>query len=304
MMDQLSATQTLMVGVGLRHPHYNDILADHAALDFIEVHSENFFGQGGAALNLLEQVRNCLQVSLHSTALGVASRADIPDSYLSNLLSLSQRIDPFLMSDHACFSWGYQHNRLLSAGDLLPIAHNEQTLLHMVDNINRVQDILGRPLIIENVSAYVRMPGSIMTEAEFLAALIEKTSGKLLLDINNIAVSATNEKAEDHLAYISTYLNCLPTDVVGEYHLAGCTPVPADSILVDDHAAQVSDTVWQGYEMALARFGAAPTLIEWDNNIPEWSVLVAEAEKARQLGLSVLQSTHAQCTTSAEGAGQ
>ncbi|MEH6577777.1 MAG: DUF692 domain-containing protein [Amphritea sp.] len=295
-MNQPSVIAPLMVGVGLRHQHFHDVLIAPSQLDFIEVHSENFFGKGGAALHILDQVRALLPVSLHSIALGLGSETNIPEAYLSSLRQLSHHIDPFLMSDHACFSWGQHHNQVLSIGDLLPIAHNQQNINRMADNINRVQDLLGRALIVENVSAYVTLPGSIMTEAEFLAHLLDKTQGKLLLDINNICVSASNENAVDIQAYVRQYLAQLPQNAVGEYHLAGCTPAAEGQLLIDDHAQPVSETVWECFKLALERFGPAPTLIEWDNNLPQWQVLVNEAQKARQVAKSVLENSS--CTSS------
>lgn len=283
----LAKNSDVMVGVGLRHPHFADILSQPKQVDFVEVHSENFFGQGGAALSMLTQVRDKYPVSLHSTSMGLGSVQNIPMSYLERLKKLTQHIDPFLMSEHACFTWGQQQGQLIHSGDLLPIAHTQHNLTVMCEQVDRVQSFLGRQLIIENVSAYVQFAESYLSEAEFLAQLCRRTGAKILLDINNIAVNSLNFEGGNIQQSVSDYIDELPVDSVAQIHLAGCSASLPGELVIDDHACPVSDDVWLGYEQVLTRFGAIPTLIEWDNELPEWLVLVNEANKARDIAHAV-----------------
>lgn len=287
-MSMSVTNNDVMVGVGLRHPHFTDILTLPKQVDFVEVHSENFFGQGGAALSVLTQVRETYPVSLHSTSMGLGSEQNIPMHYLERLKKLTKNIDPFLMSEHACFTWGLQQGQLIHSGDLLPIAHTQQTLSVMCEQVDKVQGFLGRQLIIENVSAYVKFDNGYLSEAEFLAQLAQRTGAKILLDINNIAVNSLNFEAGDIQQSISDYINELPVSSVTQIHLAGCSTALPGELTIDDHASPVSDDVWLGYQQALTRFGAVPTLIEWDSNLPEWSVLVDEAQKARDIAHALL----------------
>lgn len=285
--------ETLLVGVGLRHPHFTDILTTPKQVDFVEVHSENFFGQGGAALSVLNHVRESYPVSLHSTSMGLGSNHDIPKEYLERLKKLTEMIDPFLMSEHACFTWGKHNGLSMHSGDLLPIAHTHINLARMCEQVDKVQSLLGRQLIIENVSAYVKFDGSYLSEAEFLTELCQRTGAKILLDINNIAVNSLNFEGGDIQQSVADYINVLPLKSVAQIHLAGCQ-IPADGqIVIDDHARPVSDEVWQGYQLAIARFGAVPTLIEWDSDLPQWSVLVDEALKARDIAMATLRRENA-----------
>ncbi|MDA7746467.1 DUF692 domain-containing protein [Psychromonas sp.] len=278
----------ILIGVGLRHPHFTDVLTQPKQVDFVEVHSENFFGEGGAALSVLKQTRERYPISLHSTSMGLGSREEIPQDYLYRLKKLTQMIDPFLMSEHACFTWGQQQGQLIHSGDLLPIEHTHASLDRMCMQVDRVQSLLGRELIIENVSAYLHFAQSHLSEAAFLAALSQRTGAKILLDINNIAVNSLNFEGGDIAQSIANYIKVLPIDSVAQIHLAGSSLPATGEFVIDDHACPVSDQVWQGYEQAIQRFGAVPTLIEWDNDLPTWSILIAEADKARALANSIL----------------
>ncbi len=287
-MSMSVTTNDVMVGVGLRHPHFTDILTLPKQVDFVEVHSENFFGHGGAALSVLTQVRERYPVSLHSTSMGLGSEQNVPMHYLERLQKLTQKVDPFLMSEHACFTWGQQQGQLMHSGDLLPIAHTHKTLTMMCEQVDKVQDFLGRQLIIENVSAYVKFDKSYLSEADFLAQLSQRTGAKILLDINNIVVNSLNFEGGNIQQSVSDYIKELPVSSVAQIHLAGCSaPLPGE-LTIDDHARPVSDDVWLGYQQALSRFGSVPTLIEWDSDLPEWSVLVNEAKKARSIAQAVL----------------
>ena len=281
----------VLIGVGLRHPHFADVLTKSKQIDFIEVHSENFFGDGGAALSVLTQAREHYPVSLHSTSMGLGSQKDIPLKYLEKLKRLTDTINPFLMSEHACFTWGEQHGKLMHSGDLLPISHTSKTLDRMCEQVDKVQTFLGRQLIIENVSAYLKFDESYLSEADFLTALSQRTGAKILLDINNIAVNCLNFEDGDINRSVAEYIHALPVNSVAQIHLAGCSKQPTGTFVIDDHAQSVSDEVWQGYEQAVRRFGAVPTLVEWDNDLPDWSVLVNEAKKAQEIARTVLNTS-------------
>ena len=279
------------VGIGLRHSHFQDALNQPANLDFIEVHSENFFAGGGAAPALLKEISNLYPVSLHGVSLGLGSAAGVAESHINALSRLVNHISPVMVSDHASFSWGQIENQLHHAGDLLPIAFNQQTLDIMSENIIKVQDHLNRQILVENLSSYIEPQNSTLSELEFFKALVKKTGCRMLLDINNLAVNATNAGEPDVLASINHWLEQIPSDHVHEIHLAGCTPVAKGEIMIDDHSQQVSELVWQAYGTAIARFGAVPTTIEWDTDLPQWHVLIGEANKARTIANAILQGT-------------
>lgn len=289
MNSRVETEKRTPVGVGLRHVHYQEALENPADLDFIEVHSENFFARGGALPALLKEVAELYPVSLHGTSLGLGSSAGISERHLKSLQQLVSKISPILVSDHAAYAWGQIGNQLHHAGDLLPIAFNEQSLQTMTDNINRVQERLQRTILVENLSAYLEPKGSTFTETEFLTELAKRTDCRLLVDINNLAVNAINSHSADIAGDMTQWIYNIPSSIVGEIHLAGCTPVAAGEIMVDDHSKMVSDIVWNVYEQALSHFGATPTLIEWDTDLPEWSVLLTEAEKARTIAARVFR---------------
>lgn len=287
-MTHLHSSVNLQVGVGLRHQHIADALNTPAAIDFVEVHSENYFAQGGALHHLLSDVADAYPVSLHSTAMGLGSAAGIPDHYLQQLDQLARVIQPVMMSDHAAFAWGEASGKTVHGGDLLPLVYNQQNLMVMIQHVDQIQQKLGRQLLVENLSAYLSLPGSTMSEQEFLIELRHATGCGLLIDLNNILVNAHNDNASDPLKAGREWLNVIPSDSVGEIHLAGFTPPGEAGIAIDDHAQPVSHVGWGLYIHAIRRFGAIPTLIEWDNQLPDWPVLVAQAEKARSLAQEVL----------------
>lgn len=271
------------IGVGLRHQHFAEALSTPSTLDFIEVHSENFFAEGGASHRVLEQASEHYAVSLHSTAMGLGSASGVPSHYLKQLKSLANYTQPFLMSDHACFTWSQLNGQQVHAGDLLPLAYSEQTLLVLTHNIDRVQQILGRSILVENLSAYIQYSHACMPETEFLVRLSELTGCHLLVDLNNIIVTANNINETNPLDYANQWLQQIPCNIVGEIHLAGFTQVPTGELVIDDHSQAVSNQCWELYRIALQRFGKVPTLIEWDNNLPSWQTLLEEADKARSI---------------------
>ncbi len=272
------------VGIGWRHPHYRELLETRPELDFIEVHSENFFGQGGAALALLTEARDRYPVSLHGVGLALGSAAGIDQWHLDQLAALVARIDPVRVSDHACFARGATAGRPVHAADLLPIPFNSEALDVMCANVQRVQEQIKRSLLVENLSAYVEMPGSDRGETDFLSALVERTGCGLLVDVNNIYVNALNARiggdTADPVAACEAWLDRIPSHAVGELHLAGHCVM--EDIVIDDHGSGVGDVVWRLHAHALRRFGTTPSLIEWDTGIPTLSVLVDEAKRARR----------------------
>jgi len=286
--DETNTLKAISIGVGLRHPHYEDVLAQPVAIDFVEVHSENFFAKGGASRALIKEVAQHYPISLHSTALGLGSQATIPGGYLSSLTNLAQDVNPILMSDHAAFSWGNINGNTVHAGDLLPVAFDETNLQFMANNIDRVQQLTGQRLLVENLSAYLIPTGSTMSETEFLVELTQRTHCSLLIDLNNLIVNGHNFSDMAPIEYAKDWLTHIPADAVGEIHLAGFTQVSKGELAIDDHSQAVSHTVWDLYGHALQRFGAQPTLIEWDNHLPSWQALVNEAIKARAIAQEVL----------------
>ena len=265
-------------GIGLRAQHYGDVLAGWPHVAWVEVHSENFFVPGGETLRILDAVRERYPVSLHGVGLSLGSSDEINRDHLRKLKKLVERVQPAAVSEHLCWSsiGGHYLN------ELLPLPYSEEALTGVCARIRQAQDFLGRPIMIENVSSYVRFKGAAMPEWEFLAEVARRSDCGILLDVNNIFVSATN-----HGFGALDYLDAIPGERVGEIHLAGYETdegEPADEdFLVDTHSRPVSDAVWTLYAETLKRFGPKPTLIEWDNDIPALPVLLAEAGKAQAL---------------------
>lgn len=279
----------MSTGIGWRHPHYAELLARRPALDFLEVHSENFFAAGGAALAVLQQARASYPISLHGVGLGLGSAVGVDLWHLDQLSRLVDRIDPVRVSDHACFARGPVNGKLVHAGDLLPIPFNDESLDVLCSNVQQVQERLKRPLMVENLSAYLTLAGGDRSETEFLTALARRTGCQLLVDVNNIYVNALNARTTgdtvgDPVSACQAWLDQIPCDVVAEIHLAGHCVM--DDIVIDDHGSRVAADVWRVYAHAIDRFGAVPSLIEWDTAVPSLSVLLDEAQQARALALS------------------
>ena len=275
-------------GIGLRAQHYGEVLGGGPDIAWLEVHSENFFVPGGETLQVLDAVRERYPVSLHGVGLSLGSSDALSRDHLRKLKALVERIRPAAVSEHLC--WSSIGGRYLN--DLLPLPYSEEALTGVCQRIRQAQDFLGRRIMIENVSSYVRFKGATMTEWEFLAEVARRSDCGILLDVNNIFVSATN-----HGFAALDYLDAIPGERVGEIHLAGYETdegEPADEdFLVDTHSRPVSDGVWVLYAEALKRFGPKPTLIEWDNDIPALPVLLAEAAKAQTLLDSCEERLHA-----------
>jgi uncharacterized protein (UPF0276 family) len=268
-------------GVGLRAPHFREVLDTWPAVGWFEVHSENFFADGGEALRVLEAVRARYSVSLHGVGLSLGSSDDLSRNHLAKLKRLVDRIEPAAVSDHLC--WSSVDGRFLN--ELLPLPYTEEALASVCIRIDRVQNFLGRTIMIENVSSYLQFAGAEMPEWIFLAEVARRSGCQLLLDVNNIYVSACN-----HGFDAADYLRAIPVDRVGEIHLAGYEQV--EDFLFDTHSRPVYPAVWQLYADALARLGPKPTLIEWDNDIPAFSVLQDEMHKADRLLGEVAAERH------------
>jgi uncharacterized protein (UPF0276 family) len=263
-------------GVGLRRAHYAHILKRHPAIDWLEVISENFMVAGGRPLEVLDAVRAHYPVVMHGVSMSIGSTDALDLAYLRGLRALARRTAPAWVSDHLCWS-GVGGHRL---HDLLPLPHNEETVRHVAARIRRVQDILGRYILIENVSRYLTFRDSTMTEWEFVRAVAEEADCGILLDINNIFVNAFN-----HRFSAEEYIDAIPPERVVQFHLAGYSD--RGDYLLDTHDHPICDDVWTLYERAVRRFGAVSTLIEWDDNIPPFPVLAAAAQRARRIYESV-----------------
>jgi len=266
------ATAPARVGFGLRAPHYDAILSHGLRCDFAEAISENFLSRGGRAFSVLERVRSDMPLALHGVSLSIGGMDPLSEPYLTELAGLATRIEAFSVSDHLCFGTFGGHY----AHDLWPLPYTEEALRHVVQRVRTVQDRLGRRLLLENVSSYVEYRDSTLPEWEFLSEVVTRADAGLLLDLNNLYVNAKN-----HGFSWLTYLHALPKDRVQQIHLAGHSD--AGGYLFDDHGSPVSAEVWQLYEESLSLFGALPTIIEWDERLPEVSVLEAEADRARVL---------------------
>jgi len=291
-MQAVTPDMTL-TGVGLRQPHYRELLEDRPALGFVEVHSENFFADGGAALAVLDQAREIYPVSLHGVGLALGSAAGLDPWHLDRLSRLAQRVQPVRVSDHASFARAplAAGGAVLHANDLLPVAFTTSSLDIMVRNVLQVQERLRRPILVENLSAYLSFDDAVqMSEAEFLAGLCRRSGCQLLLDVNNLMVNALNAHAADPLGACRRFVDVLPVGIVGEIHLAGYCEHSDFGIVIDDHGSRVREAVWAVYAHALRRFGALPTLVEWDTDLPSLDVLLGEAHRAARLQSEVCEA--------------
>ncbi len=263
-------------GIGLRTPHHECVLADKPAVGWFEVHSENFFGAGTVAQSLLADVRRDYPLSLHGVGLSLGRADRVDTAHLDELKQLIEFIRPGLVSEH--LSWGAIGERHLN--DLLPLPYTEQALDLMIEHVQLTQEYLGRQILIENVSSYLMFTHSTIPEWEFVATLAERSGCGLLLDINNIHVNSVNHGFDPR-----TYIDAIPRAHVKEMHLAGFTEkqgLPV-RLLIDTHSGPVADDVWQLYAYALENLGAVPTLIEWDQEIPQLETLLAEAGRAEEM---------------------
>lgn len=262
-------------GIGLRSPHVAEVLATRPAVGWLEVHAENYLSAGPAARRL-DAVRRAYPVSIHGVGLSLGSAEGVDPRHLERLARLVERVEPCLVSEH--LAWNVVDGAYLN--HLLPLPYTEEALSVVSRNVSRAQERLGRRLLVENPSSYLRFLDSAIPEAEFLAELARRTGCGILCDVNNIYVSAHNVGLDTQ-----SYLDALPAEAVGEIHLAGHAANDAGgrTVLIDDHGSRVSPPVWGLFAAALARFGPVPTLIEWDTDLPVLAVLLEEAEVAARM---------------------
>ena len=259
------------VGIGLRAPHYRELLARERCADWLEAHSENYFGDGGYDLHVLTRLRERYPVSLHGVGLALGSAAGYSSGHLQRLAALVLRIEPSLVSEHLC--WGAVDGRVLN--DLLPLPLTREALELMCGRVAEMQDVLQRRVLIENVSSYVRFAGDEYDEAGFLNELARRSGCGILLDVNNLYVNQLN-----HGGDAAAQIDAIAPQHVGEIHLAG--HLVTELAVIDHHGARVAEAVWTLYERAIAHCKGIPTLIEWDTDVPELDVLIDEAETARR----------------------
>ena len=264
-------------GVGLRTQHYATVLEEAPRVDWFECISENFMVEGGNPRRVLRQVRERYPVVLHGVSLSIGSVDPLDPTYLDELAALAQETEPAWVSDHLCWSsvgGNFSH-------DLLPLPYTEEALAHVAARVRQVQDKLGRQILIENVSSYVTFTQSTLTEWQFLAELCERADCGLLLDVNNVFVSAFN-----HGFDANDFIDAIPVGRVGQIHLAGHSDYGTH--LLDTHDHSVCDGVWGLYRRALQRFGRVSTLVEWDDQIPPFAEVLAESKKAAEIEREVL----------------
>ncbi len=280
-------------GVGLRRDHFERVLSGPAGVDWFEAISENFMIEGGRPLDILTRIRERYPIVLHGVSLSIGSTDPLDEAYLDRLDTLAKRFQPAWVSDHLC--WTGVGGR--QAHDLLPLPYTEQALAHVVGRVLRVQERLGRPIALENVSSYVAYRHSGMPEWEFLAEVAGRSGCGILLDINNIYVSARNHGFDPR-----AYLKGIPSGKVWQFHLAGHSNKGA--YLLDTHDHAVIDDVWALYREAIVRFGPVSSLIEWDDRIPSFERLEQESQRARAIHESVLGSGGARiASAAAQGPG-
>jgi uncharacterized protein (UPF0276 family) len=264
-------------GVGFKAEHFREIIESPQPLGFFEVHAENYMGAGGAPHAQLTALRERYALSIHGVGLSIGSMQPLDREHLARLKSLCDRYEPESFSEHLAWS---THDDVYF-NDLLPLPYCEETLAHICAHIDEVQSTLGRQMLLENPSTYVQFGESTIPEVEFLGAIAERTGCGLLLDVNNVFVQAKN-----HATDAREYLKHFPLDRVREIHLAGHDEQTDDAgapLLIDAHGTPVAEPVWTLYGEVLARTGPVATLIEWDNDVPAWPVLLAEAERAGKM---------------------
>jgi len=273
------ALRDLGQGVGLRREHFDRILDAKTGVDWFEVISENFMVDGGRPLHILDRVRHDYPIALHGVSLSIGTTDPLDKEYLERLRRLAARIEPAWISDHLCWTGVGGHN----AHDLLPLPYTEEALDHVSRRVEAVQDHLGCPIALENVSTYLTFTGSTLSEWEFLREVSSRTGCGILLDVNNVYVNARNHDLD-----AAHYIDAIPKDAVWQIHLAGHTDLGTH--LLDTHSRPVIEEVWSLYRRAIERFGAVSTLVEWDEDIPPWDVLEAESERARSERCRVLEA--------------
>jgi len=276
MFDQSSPARPLPngVGVGYKPQHFNDLMAAPAPVTWIEVHAENYMGDGGRPHAQLRALSEHLALSVHGVGLSIGGEAPLDRDHLKRLKILLDRSNPASFSEH--LAWSTHGAEFLN--DLLPLPYTQSTLDRVADHIGQVQDTLGRQMLLENPSSYLAFAESTFSETDFLAELVRRTGCGLLLDVNNVFVSSTNLDVSPQ-----TYIDAYPLSAVGEIHVGGHDEDYDDTgapLLIDSHGAPVVDPVWALLDYTLKRTGPKPVLVEWDTDVPDWPILRAEAERA------------------------
>ena len=289
--DLQSPGPLLGFGIGLRAAHYRDFLERRPKVDWLEVHTENYLESGGWDTHVLEELRKDYPISLHGVGMGIGSARGFSEQHLLRVRDTVMRIEPALVSEHLC--WGAVNDRHLN--DLLPMPLTREALIMVCERVERIQEVLGRRILLENVSTYLRYRDDAMSEAAFLAEVAARTGCGILLDVNNLYVNQCNHGEDPHAA-----LAAIAPLMVGEMHLAGHLVTP--DAVVDHHGDRVAQPVWELYAQAVARFGMVSTLIEWDTDIPPLDVLLDEAQRARDMASRVQQQKEKECIAIAQQA--
>lgn len=260
-------------GLGFKPQHFRDIVARPGAVGFYEIHAENLMGAGGAMHAMTEALRRDHALSLHGVGLSIGGAGGLDGDHLARVAALVHRWNPASFSEH--LAWSSHGAAWLN--DLLPLPYTAQTLATVCAHVDQVQQSIGRTLLLENPATYLSFAASTWAETDFLAEVARRTGCGLLLDVNNVFVSATNHRTDPR-----AYLAAFPVQAVGEIHLAGhaTEDLPSGPLLIDDHGSAVADPVWTLYADLIARIGPRPTLVEWDTDVPEFAVLLAEMERA------------------------
>ena len=271
-------------GLGLRPEHYRDFAEGSPGAEWVEILSENYLVPGGKPLDFLDRIRARFPVVMHGVSLSIAGTEPLDDAYLRDLKMLARRAQPALISDHLCWTGVGSAN----LHDLMPIPFTREALNHVATRVGKVQDYLGRTLLLENVSTYLRSPSDEMAEWEFLAELVERSGCQLLLDVNNVFVNSVN-----HGFDARSFIDALPPAAVRQIHLAGHSEQGGH--LIDTHDAPVCEAVWDLYEYSIARLGPIPTMIERDDHIPPLAELLSELDIARERSARAIarESSHA-----------
>ena len=277
MLDQASRRFDRLpdaAGVGYKPQHFQDVLSDPGAVTRLEIHAENYMGDGGRPLAQLRQLAERFPISVHGVGLSIGGEAPLDSEHLARVRHLVDWLQPASFSEH--LAWSTHDANFLN--DLLPLPYNSRTLARVCEHIDEVQNTTGRRMLLENPSNYLAFSETTLTETEFLTEITRRTGCGLLLDVNNVFVSATNQQTD-----ADSYIDGFPLHLVGEIHLGGHEEDADETgapLLIDDHGREVIDPVWTLYERTIMRGGPKPTLIEWDNNVPEWPELASEAQRA------------------------
>ncbi|MEP2784506.1 MAG: DUF692 domain-containing protein [Pseudoruegeria sp.] len=264
-------------GVGYKPQHYSDILKNPTPVEWLEIHAENYMGDGGRPLAQLKHLAERFAISVHGVGLSIGGEGPLNNDHLARLKHLNEWLQPASFSEH--LAWSTHESHFLN--DLLPLPYTQTTLDRVVDHIDQVQDTVGRKMLLENPSTYLAFEESQMAEVDFLTEIANRTGCGLLFDVNNVFVSATNQKTDPY-----SYIDAFPLHLVGEIHLGGHDEDMDEHgapLLIDSHGREVVDPVWEMYRYTIAKGGLKPSLIEWDNDVPDWPILAAEAKRAADI---------------------